>query len=50
MPGRFPLLPLLLRPGRPGGCGGQKHAGQWLDIGTPQRLAELDAELSRVRR
>jgi MurNAc alpha-1-phosphate uridylyltransferase len=24
---------------------GELHAGQWVDVGTPQRLAELDAEL-----
>ena len=48
--GRFPLLPLLLQAREAGRLGGQKHAGQWLDIGTPDRLAQLDAELSRVRR
>lgn len=24
---------------------GELHAGRWVDVGTPQRLAELDAEL-----
>jgi MurNAc alpha-1-phosphate uridylyltransferase len=24
---------------------GQRHAGRWVDVGTPQRLAELDARL-----
>ncbi|MGC4028338.1 MAG: nucleotidyltransferase family protein [Steroidobacteraceae bacterium] len=48
-PGRFPLLPLLLSARDSGRLGGQKHSGRWLDIGTPQRLAELDAELSRMR-
>lgn len=24
---------------------GERHAGRWVDVGTPQRLAELDAEL-----
>lgn len=24
---------------------GQRHAGRWVDVGTPQRLAELDASL-----
>lgn len=48
-PGRFPLLPLLLEAREAGRLGGQKHSGRWLDIGTPQRLAELDAELSAVR-
>jgi MurNAc alpha-1-phosphate uridylyltransferase len=29
-------------------CGrltGQRHAGAWIDVGTPARLAGLDAEL-----
>ncbi len=47
--GRFPLLPWLLRAREAGRLGGQKHAGRWLDIGTPQRLAQLDAELGGVR-
>jgi N-acetyl-alpha-D-muramate 1-phosphate uridylyltransferase len=49
-PGRFPLLPWLLRAQAAGRLGGQKHAGGWLDIGTPQRLRELDAELATMRR
>jgi len=24
---------------------GQHHAGQWTDVGTPERLAQLDAQL-----
>ena len=49
-PGCFPLLPLLQRAIAAGRLGGQLHAGQWHDIGTPERLAALDAELSsRVR-
>jgi MurNAc alpha-1-phosphate uridylyltransferase len=47
--GRFPLLPWLNRARDAGRLGGQKHTGQWLDIGTPQRLAQLDAELAAVR-
>lgn len=47
-PGRFPLLPLLLRARDGGRLGGQRHAGRWLDVGTAARLAELDAELSRT--
>ncbi|WP_295004274.1 N-acetylmuramate alpha-1-phosphate uridylyltransferase MurU [uncultured Dechloromonas sp.] len=27
---------------------GERHAGHWVDVGTPQRLAELDAELSKT--
>ncbi|ANN65893.1 N-acetylmuramate alpha-1-phosphate uridylyltransferase MurU [Bordetella bronchialis] len=28
---------------------GQRHAGRWMDVGTPQRLAELDANLRAAR-
>jgi len=45
-PGRFPLLPLLQRARAAGRLGGQKHAGTWLDVGTPERLAELNATLA----
>ena len=48
--GRFPLAPLLFKARDEGRLGGHRHDGTWLDIGTPERLAELDAELSRVRR
>jgi len=46
--GAFPLLPWLNRAREAGRLGAQKHAGRWLDIGTPQRLAQLDAELKGV--
>lgn len=48
-PGRFPLLPLLERARAAGRLGGQRHDGRWLDVGTPARLAQLDAELRAVR-
>jgi MurNAc alpha-1-phosphate uridylyltransferase len=48
-PGRFPLLPWLLRALDAGKLGGQRHDGMWLDVGTPERLAQLDATLARVR-
>lgn len=44
--GRFPLLPLLRRAIAAGRLRGQVHRGEWLDIGTPERLAALD---QRVR-
>jgi MurNAc alpha-1-phosphate uridylyltransferase len=47
--GAFPLAPWLHRAREAGRLGAQKHAGRWLDIGTPQRLAQLDAELAGVR-
>ncbi|MEY2854790.1 MAG: hypothetical protein RL030_1922 [Pseudomonadota bacterium] len=48
-PGRFPLLPLLQVAREAGRLGGQKHTGRWLDVGTPERLQQLDAELSAGR-
>jgi MurNAc alpha-1-phosphate uridylyltransferase len=47
--GRFALLPWLNRARDAGRLGGQLHAGRWLDIGTPERLARLDAELAGMR-
>lgn len=38
-----PLLRALMPQGQ---VGGEHYVGRWLDIGTPQRLAELDAVLS----
>jgi MurNAc alpha-1-phosphate uridylyltransferase len=43
--GVFKLAPLLREAARSGRVGGEVHAGDWLDIGTPERLAELDARL-----
>lgn len=48
-PGRFPLLPLLRRAIAARRLHGVVHRGRWYDIGTPGRLAALDAEL-RARR
>lgn len=48
-PGRFPLLPWLERAREAGRLGGQRHDGRWLDVGTPERLASLDAELRAMR-
>lgn len=39
------LAPLLRNAMAAGKVGGERHAGRWTDVGTPQRLAELDAEL-----
>jgi MurNAc alpha-1-phosphate uridylyltransferase len=47
--GRFPLLPWLERAREAGRLGGQRHDGQWLDVGTPERLASLDAALQAMR-
>ena len=48
-PGRFPCCPWLMRALEAGRLGGQRHDGLWLDVGTPERLAQLDATLARVR-
>jgi MurNAc alpha-1-phosphate uridylyltransferase len=45
-PGRFPLLPLLKRAIATRRLHGQVHQGEWCDVGSIERLRELD---SRVR-
>ena len=40
------LAPLLRNAIDAGKIGGERHAGRWVDVGTPERLAALDAELS----
>ena len=39
------LAPLLVAAMHAGRVGGARHAGQWHDIGTPERLAALDRSL-----
>lgn len=41
------LAPLLREAMNAGQVGGRHHTGHWIDVGTPQRLAELDRELQR---
>jgi MurNAc alpha-1-phosphate uridylyltransferase len=41
---KAPLAPLLRKAAADGRLGGEVHAGLWSDVGTPQRLAELDRE------
>jgi MurNAc alpha-1-phosphate uridylyltransferase len=43
--GVFKLAPLLRAAAGAGRVSGELHRGAWLDIGTPERLAELDARL-----
>jgi len=43
--GVFKLAPLLRAAARAGRVSGELHEGAWLDIGTPERLAELDSRL-----
>ena len=40
------LAPLLREAMRSGKVGGEFYAGRWMDVGTPQRLAELNRQLS----
>lgn len=44
-PGAFPLAPLLRDAMQAGRVGGTHHRGKWVDVGTPERLTELDREL-----
>ncbi len=39
------LAPLLRAAMNEARVGGELHAGRWVDVGTPERLAELDVEL-----
>ena len=45
-PGKFPLAPLLREAMAKGLVTGQFHPGFWMDIGTVERLHELDERLS----
>jgi MurNAc alpha-1-phosphate uridylyltransferase len=42
----YPLLPILEQCIKAGRASARLHAGQWSDIGTPERLAALDAQLA----
>jgi MurNAc alpha-1-phosphate uridylyltransferase len=42
-----PLAPLLRAAIKQGKVSGEHHAGLWIDVGTPQRLTELDAKLRK---
>ncbi|WP_280553193.1 N-acetylmuramate alpha-1-phosphate uridylyltransferase MurU [Halomonas sp. 25-S5] len=44
-PGAFALAPLLRRAMDEGRVGGHHHRGAWVDVGTPERLADLDRHL-----
>ena len=45
-PPRFKLAPLLRAAMMNGEITGEHHAGDWADVGTPERLNELDRRLS----
>ena len=42
LPGRFSLTPLLRTASTAGQVGGEYYKGEWRDIGTPERLQELE--------
>jgi MurNAc alpha-1-phosphate uridylyltransferase len=44
-----PLGPLLCEAMQAGKVSGEHYHGQWMDVGTPQRLDELDRQLSNER-
>jgi len=44
-PGQFPMLPLFKRAIAARLLRGELHRDEWCDVGTPERLAELDAEV-----
>ncbi|GAB3747720.1 N-acetylmuramate alpha-1-phosphate uridylyltransferase MurU [Lysobacter olei] len=44
-PPRFKLAPLLRKAMEAGRVSGCHHTGRWTDVGTPERLAQLDASL-----
>jgi len=48
-PGKFPLLPLLRRAIAARRLRGEVYRGEWLDIGSPDRLAWLDARERAAR-
>lgn len=45
-PGAFPLAPLLREAMAQGLVSGEYFSGSWLDIGTPERLQQLDQSLT----
>ena len=47
-PGKFPLAPLLRAAMATGSVNGQVHQGFWMDIGTVERLRELDERLTQT--
>ena len=42
---KFPLAPLLIQAMQDGQVSGEHYQGEWIDIGTPERLQALDQQL-----
>ncbi|WP_297527390.1 N-acetylmuramate alpha-1-phosphate uridylyltransferase MurU [Thiohalobacter sp.] len=47
-PGRFPLAPLLRNAMAAGQVTGWHHHGDWIDVGTPERLVQLRRRLGET--
>ena len=47
--GFFPLAPLLRQAAAKGRVSGELYTGQWIDVGTPERLSDLEEMLSGPR-
>jgi MurNAc alpha-1-phosphate uridylyltransferase len=47
-PPRFRIVPLLRAAMARGEATGEHHRGKWTDVGTPERLAQLDASLKQA--
>jgi len=43
--GAFPLAPLLIKAMQAGQVSGEHYQGQWIDVGTPDRLEQLEQML-----
>jgi len=48
-PGEFPLAPLLRRAMAQGRVSGECHSGLWMDVGTPERLAQAARLRAQLR-
>ncbi|MCG7987557.1 MAG: nucleotidyltransferase family protein [Candidatus Thiodiazotropha weberae] len=44
--GSFPLAPLIRQAISLGRVSGERHVGEWTDVGTPQRLEKLEQKLN----
>jgi N-acetyl-alpha-D-muramate 1-phosphate uridylyltransferase len=46
-PGPYPLAPLLHRSAKANLLSGQHFTGDWIDVGTPERLKEINTSLAK---